>query len=172
MELHFIFWSIASVYISMLTSCLTLQNTANPIQAWLAGSSQISTITANQTGSESSDFLICFKSILHQNLSLFIVIFTTHFFGFLTQLWSSCNACVMILVDGKSWTEWCLTYSLTYCFLLKHSHYFQLLSFEDFCFLSTLDNCRLNTVSFVPVCLTKSNVKLSSRTLGYADSHY
>lgn len=37
MGLCFIFWSIAFVYISMLTSCLAPQNTPDLIQAWLAG---------------------------------------------------------------------------------------------------------------------------------------
>lgn len=152
MELHFIFWSIASVYISMLTSCLTLQNTANPIQAWPAGSSQISTITTNQMG-------LRFPRLLYIHSSTKFVIIHSYFHH--TFLWFPHSTLILMQCLCDDYEERKIQDRMMFdlltnlLFSLKtHSHYFQLFSFEDFCFLSTLDNCGLNSVSFLPVCLT------------------
>lgn len=114
MGLRFVLWSIASVYISMLTSCLTLQNTVNLTEALLAGSSEICTLTTNQMGSKSSDFLSCFKTIFHQSCH-FAKLFSPH-----VSLVSSLNSnphvrhveCKMTLGNGNCNQVWCLFWKI------------------------------------------------------------
>lgn len=72
---HIVVPCVNGIPFYFLVHCLCLyfhvnilfNSTANLIQAWLAGSSEIRTITTNPMGSKSSDFLGCFMSILHQS---------------------------------------------------------------------------------------------------------
>lgn len=79
MGLCFIFWSIAFVYISMLTSCLAPQNTPDLIQAWLAG---------NRHHNKQSDgfWKLRFPLLLYVRSSVQLSLFKMFFFHH-TFLW-------------------------------------------------------------------------------------
>lgn len=87
MGLCFIFWSIAFVYISMLTSCLAPQNTPDLIQAWLAGNRhhnrQIKWFLKAQISSAALCLLFS-TVVMIQKVFVFFP-FNTHFFGFLSR---------------------------------------------------------------------------------------